>query len=117
VAVIRAVGAAPAAGGGAARGGAIGFGFLQPAIATKATSKKAGTSIRFRIFKVVLPSRNLDLHLGDSVFSIIACLFYSLCSCNLNPTKLASKNLIRYHHRIASILRRFSSNLSRHSAA
>ena len=75
VAVSRAVGAAAAAGGGAACAGGNGFCFLHPETATKATSRKIGTRTRFRIFNVVLPSRDLDFCPGDSVSIQLYALF------------------------------------------
>jgi hypothetical protein len=60
IAVICAVGAGVAATGGASGGGGNSFGFLQPENATKATSKKAGTRILFRICNVVLPSKKIN---------------------------------------------------------
>jgi hypothetical protein len=99
VAVRRAVGAAAAAGGGAACGAGNGFCFLQPENATKPTSKKAGTKIRFRIFNVVLPSRKFRL--SSRRFGVLypaKCLVQSRRSFgNLNPTKPASKSYVRDH--------------------
>ncbi len=88
VAVNWAVGDGVVAGGAPAGGGGNGTCFLQPAIATNTASNETGKRIRFRIFNVLLPFRNLDFAPGNSAFFESSAHDLKHCSCgNLYPTE------------------------------